>query len=585
MQKRSPELERVAEALPWVLALPEASLAALSRQLEPVMLTGGATLFREGDAPDAMYVVLSGCLAAFQNEPEGPRLLGQVLAGETVGETGVITGEPRSATVCALRDCELVRIARASFEQLAERDPATLMMLARRALQRVTAGQSRTRRYSGPRTLALLPLHAGADARACAEGLARGLARFGETLIIERSQGDGRGPAWFSELERRASFVLYVADEVRSDWRGLCVRQADALVYVARVDAEPVPALQISGSGESVQRRPLHLALRQEGARASDDVRRWTELLPDASVHQLRDDADAARMARLILGRATLLVLSGGGARGFAHLGVYKALREAGIEIDAVGGTSIGAVIGAGIASGWSLDHMIEVHRRAFVASNPLADFTIPLVSLVSGHKVSRLLREAFGERHIEDLPLPFFCVSSNLTSGQACAHRRGPLWKWLRASLAIPGVLPPVFHGGNVYVDGGVTENLPVGLMRAWQRGEVIASDIGGDRALKAPLDEFELPPLWRMLVQWYTGIRRPGMLSVLLGSGMVNAGAASLAARSAATLVLAPRLHEIELLDWRAFDRAIEIGHRHTVQALQDGGAQLRAQLEQKP
>jgi NTE family protein len=582
MQKRSPELGRVAEALPWVLALPEASREALSRQLEPVMLAGGATLFGEGDAPDAMYVVLSGCLAAYQDEPEGPRLIGQVLAGE--GETGVITGQPRSATVRALRDCELVRISRASFEQLAERDPATLTILARMALQRVTAGQSRIRKHSGPRTLALLPLHAGAGARACAESLARGLARFGETVIIERKEGDGRGPAWFSELERRAHFVLYVGDEAFSEWRGLCLRQADALVYVAAAGRQSAPALQVSDA-ERAQGRPLHLALCQNGTCGPDTVRCWTEQLPEARVHQLRSDADTARMARLIIGRATLLVLSGGGARGFAHLGVYKALREAGIEIDAVGGTSIGGVVGAGIAAGWSVEHMIEVHRRAFVASNPLADFTIPFVSLVSGHKVSRLLREAFGERHIEDLPLPFFCVSSNLTSGRACAHRRGPLWQWLRASLAIPGVLPPVFHAGNVYVDGGVTENLPVGLMRDWQHGEVIASDIGGDRGVKAPLDEFELPPLWRMAVQWYAGIRRPGLLSVLLGAGMVNAGAASLAARSAATLLLTPPLHEIDLLEWRAFDRAIEIGHRHTLHVLQEGAEHLRTRFAQMP
>ena len=116
------------------------------------------------------------------------------------------------------------------------------------------------------------------------------------------------------------------------------------------------------------------------------------------------------------------------------------------------------------------------------------------------------------------------------------------------------------------------------VGLGRwQWQRGEVIASDIGGDRAVKAPLDEFELPSLWRMVVQWHTGIRRPGLLSVLLGAGMANAGAASLAARSAATLLLTPPLHEIDLLEWRAFDRAIEIGYAHTVRALHEAGEKL--------
>jgi NTE family protein len=110
---------------------------------------------------------------------------------------------------------------------------------------------------------------------------------------------------------------------------------------------------------------------------------------------------------------------------------------------------------------------MVERIRRSFVDTNPTSDYTFPLVSLVSGRKVGRLLRREFGAACIEDSRLPFFCVSTNLTRGQAAVHRQGELWLWLRASVAIPGVLPPVIADNQVYVDGATINNLPVDVMR----------------------------------------------------------------------------------------------------------------------
>ncbi len=177
---------------------------------------------------------------------------------------------------------------------------------------------------------------------------------------------------------------------------------------------------------------------------------------PASPHHHLRGPADYDRVVRLLTGRAVGLVLSGGGARGFAHLGVVRALREHGVPIDLVGGTSMGAILAAGVASEWSHEELVRRFKRCFVDTNPLSDYTLPLVSLVSGRKVSTLLRSELGDIDIEDLPLPYFCVSSNLTTGRMSVHQQGTLWRWLRASVAIPGVLPPVFQGGEVFVDGG---------------------------------------------------------------------------------------------------------------------------------
>ena len=153
---------------------------------------------------------------------------------------------------------------------------------------------------------------------------------------------------------------------------------------------------------------------------------RWLPTLPVANHHHIVEASDLARLTRLLTGRGVGLVLSGGGARGFAHLGVIRALREARVPLDFVGGASIGAIIAAGIAMGWSDEEMLVRYRRSFVDTNPVNDYTFPLVALTRGRKVSRLLEREYGDVSIEDLRLPYFCISANLTTGRALEHRRG---------------------------------------------------------------------------------------------------------------------------------------------------------------
>jgi NTE family protein len=263
-------------------------------------------------------------------------------------------------------------------------------------------------------------------------------------------------------------------------------------------------------------------------------------------------------------------VLSGGGARGFAHLGVVRAMRECNIPVDLVGGTSMGAILGAGVALQWDDRELITRFRRAFVDSRPLSDVTLPLVSLVAGRKVGRLLRSVFGEMDISDLPLPYFCVSTNLTSGRVEVHERGPLWQWLRASVAIPGVLPPVFQHGEVFVDGGAMNNLPVDVMRERGRGPVVGVDVGSDPAFTTDLEATDLPPVWKLMNWARGGGRRPNIFQILWRSGMVNSAAATAGQRARSDLVLRPPLESIDLLNWRAFDSAVEIGYRHAMREL---------------
>ncbi len=189
--------------------------------------------------------------------------------------------------------------------------------------------------------------------------------------------------------------------------------------------------------------------------------------------------SDYGRLVRRFTGKAWGLALGGGGARGFAHIGAIKALQEAGIPIDMIAGTSMGAILGAQHAMGLNPDEMILQSRRAYVGGSDLTDMTLPLVSFRSGRGTTARLQAMFGDRMIEDLPIPYFCVSCNLTRATAIIHERGPVVTWTRVSCSVPGLLPPVPWKGDLLVDGALLNNLPVNEMRSRLRGSVAAADV----------------------------------------------------------------------------------------------------------
>jgi NTE family protein len=312
------------------------------------------------------------------------------------------------------------------------------------------------------------------------------------------------------------------------------------------------------------------ILLHPAGQGAPSGSEAWVDSLRPARLFHLRDghDGDADRLARVLTGQSVGLVLSGGGARAYAHVGAVKALRERGVPIDFVGGVSMGAIVGAGLAMGWD-DAELEMRiRKAFVDSSPLDDIAFPMIALTHGDKVRERLTEHFGDRRIGDLWLPFFCLSANLTTGAYQLHRTGLVREALRASISLPGVLPPVTIDNNVLVDGAVLKNFPADLMRAIQLGPIVGIDVGRGRSIEAE-DVAPPPSLWRWLISgdWRRG---PPIVSVLIRSATVRAGAEMIVSHAATDVLVQPDVDEIEIRDWKAFDRAVEIGYRATLEAL---------------
>jgi NTE family protein len=168
---------------------------------------------------------------------------------------------------------------------------------------------------------------------------------------------------------------------------------------------------------------------------------REVQAIPDPSRRREALRATARRLTGRLLG----IVLSGGGARALVHLGVLEELHAAGLRFDRVAGVSLGSLVAAATAAGFTPEEMYGAFERSFVDTNPSNDFVPPAYSLIRGAKTRRMLYEAFGDRRIEELPLRFFCLSCDLVMREAVLHRTGPVVDAVYPSLAIPGLFPPV--------------------------------------------------------------------------------------------------------------------------------------------
>ncbi|MFK2890335.1 patatin-like phospholipase family protein [Dyella flagellata] len=557
--------------VPLFAHLTEAQRSTLATHLQWMCLPGGQYLYREGEVAEALYLLRSGSLGVFDG-PTG--LIRQIAADDCLGEVSLLSGEALRYNVRALRDCELLRLDRHHFELLIEHHPRAMIGMARQAMDRMIRRERHVDPPDKPRTFAILPVDQAVPVRGLAMQLAQALEKFGSCLVIDAELGANRGSDWFAEREAQARFVIYLDSTGDASWRLRCLRQADVLLLPA-LAAQPAKLWPEAAPGHParVRHRPRHLLLVHPGRRVQQGAaRRWrAQFSGELQHHHICGESDIPRIARLISGHARGLVLAGGGARGLAHLGALRALREAGHDFDAIGGTSIGAIIGAGVANMWSIEEMMRVYYEAFVRGKPLSDWTVPLVALTRGRRAAIMLRRAFGAIDIEDLERPFFCVSTSLSGQGKVVHRHGPLWLWLRASSSIPGILPPVLHHGQVYVDGALVDNLPTDVMAEDGIAHITAVSIRADIELRAQTEEFATPPWWRLWIRQRRGAGWPRLVSTLTRAAMVNSEETSERCREQADLLITPPLEHVGMLDWRDWQLAVDAGYEETMRVLE--------------
>ncbi|HEV2365228.1 MAG TPA: patatin-like phospholipase family protein [Caulobacteraceae bacterium] len=550
---------------------------------------GGAALFQAGEASETLYLLRYGRLGASATDPDGKtRLLGIVHPGETVGEFSLLTGETHQATVTALRDSELWAMERHTFLAAAGRDAAAMGELARLIAERarhIAPGAP----VSPPRVFGLVALSQGLAVHDLAEELCRAMAEGGWKALSAGPEAAAEGLEWFSRFEASGDFVIYAAEAGDDDWIDRLSRQIDHMMLVADGERHP-PAITDTLGRAAARFGPLADLVLSHPARKrtpSGGAAFERALSPNRVLHLRRGHRqDLGRLARRITSQGVGLVLSGGAARAYAHVGALKALSAAKVPVDFVAGVSMGAIIGAGEAMEWDPAELDRRIRKAFVESSPVDDIAFPIVSMTHGRKVRRRLAEHFGDRDIEDLWRPFFCLSTNLTTGAYQLHRRGKVREALTASVALPGLLPPVVKNRQVLVDGAVIKNFPVDVMRGYHSGPIIGIDVTRAQSITAKelTGEFSL---WRWIVSgaWRDG---PPIVSILMRAGTVGAERDIAAARAAADVLVLPPIEDIEIRDWKAYAPAVEAGElamRQALDALDRPVTELRLSPRSKP
>ncbi len=604
-----------------------AALDLLHRHLEWVSVAGGELLMTQGEPGDAMYLVISGRLRACvrSGDDEGgdggnDRMVREMGRGQVIGEMSLYTDEPRSASVVAIRDSVLVRLGKSAFKELLATSAHISILLTRQIIHRLQNPQPRSD-LARPVTIALLPISGRVDSADFTRDLAAHLAAYGRVCVVTAASVDAglqqagiaqapvgqlsvdsRIGLYLDELEAAHEYVLLLADEQPTAWTQRCSRRCDEVLLLADADEPAVlheteKRCLMARTGRAEAAETLVL-LHPADRRCPQGTRRWLDRRPVGSHLHIRPalPRDMARLARFQSCTAVGLVLAGGGARGCAHLGILRSLQEQGIEIDVVGGTSIGAVMATLAACDRPLDEVMDVARRAF-SVNPTGDFNLlPMISLIKGRRLRKVVGHAIHEllgcnADAEDLWKTFYCVASNYSRASEQLLHRGNLLQAILASIAIPGALPPVPHNGDLLCDGGTFNNFPVDVMRGMRSvGKVIGVDLSVRRTQRSI--EGEVPGSWALLRDRLRPRARrryrmvPSLMGYLMNVTVMVSTSRERQSRRLTHLYLNPPLDRVGMLQWERFDDIVAQGYAHgcsVLQALPEG--EMRAYRPPRP
>lgn len=569
--------------------LDDAVVQDLTDVLSLQTVRGGDAVVREGDKSDSMMFVISGALRISRRDESGHLLLfNELRPGAIFGEAGLILQQPRAADVSALRDSTLAVLDRRDYEALLTRHPLALNRIFVQTIYNHLRHTVHTI-HRHAESVVVVPLSHDEDALQVAKGLADAFGKMGSAhrlslaenstfLHAERDHYSDE-VARQEKLESEFDYLVYETSVGSSAWNQRAFRQADQVVFVASAksshDLGVIERQLINEPGYAMKRRHL-VVLHPADTVYPSSMRSWIDGRDVERIYPTRCDhpGDYERLARFLTGKAVGIVLGGGGARGFAHLGVLKALHQAGIPIDLIGGNSMGALIGAQYACDVPLD-IIRERTQTFATGGEHP--TLPLISLVSGNRVRRDLIKMFGDLQVDSLWRPYFAAACNLTKGCTTVQESGPLWRAVLASNSPAGLFPPVIINGDLLVDGAILENVPVAAMRARLgtalerrrgNGTIIAVDVDVQEELTAPKDLTKLS-VWSVLKGFASpqAKRTPTIGQIMYRAGHIGGLNQRALAISQSDHYLEPPVGHFPLMDYRSASAIAEVGYRYTM------------------
>ncbi|XP_045324836.1 patatin-like phospholipase domain-containing protein 7 isoform X1 [Leopardus geoffroyi] len=605
--------------------------------LDWMEVEAGRAVYRQGDRSDCTYIVLSGRLRSVIRKDDGKkRLAGEYGRGDLIGVVETLTHQARATTVHAVRDSELAKLPAGALTSIKRRYPQVVTRLIHLlgekilgSLQQGTASGHQFGLHTAGRkwdsgnpasnlsTVAVMPVSEDVPLTAFALELKHALGAIGPVLLltsdnIKQRLGSAaldsiheyRLSSWLGQQEDIHRIVLYQADSTLTPWTQRCIRQADCILIVGLGEQEPtVGELERMLESTAVRaQKQLVLLHREEGPAPSRTVE-WLNMRSWCSGHlhlccprrvfsrrslpklvemyervfQRPPDrhSDFSRLARVLTGNAIALVLGGGGARGCAQVGIIRALTECGIPVDMVGGTSIGAFMGA-LYSEERNYSQIRIRAKQWAEDmtsmvKTVLDLTYPITSMFSGAGFNSSICSVFKDRQIEDLWIPYFTITTDITASAMRVHTDGSLWRYVRASMSLSGYLPPLCDpkDGHLLMDGGYINNLPADVARSMGAKVVIAIDVGSQ-------DETDLTNYGDALSGWWLLWKRWNPLATkvkVLNMAEIQTRLAYVCCVRQLEMVknseyceyLRPPIDSYGTLDFGKFNEICEVGYQH--------------------
>ncbi|PWK59353.1 patatin-like phospholipase family protein [Roseicyclus mahoneyensis] len=558
-----------------------AALALLPQQT----VRRGDVLIAAGTSADAMYLVRTGRFRVARDGVD----LAEIGPGSVIGEIAFFTGQPRTADVIAARDSVVLRVRQQDYEALCRDNPGLARAISGELADRLARTSARVVPDPGrppARTFCILPCgQAPLPARFVPDLAAAIAAHHSVAIVTEQSFREALGPkadptgpkavSWLNDQERRAEIVIFVATPETEAWSEAALRQADQVIFVAQAvhftPPSEIERIALSILPESQRRLVL---LHPHKMQRAAGTGRWLDSRPVFLHHHVAltgDGADMARLGRFLSGRAIGLVLSGGGAFGVAHVGVWRAMQEAGLPIDIVGGTSVGSAMAGAIALGVPAHEIGPRVEQIFVRSGAMRRVTVPKYAFLDHKVLDAALQEHYGSEPVEDLWLPFYAICADLSTMQKRVLRRGPLWEAVRASSAIPGILPALFTSdGGMLVDGGCIDNMPYRDMHGLKSGPNVVVNVQKDTTSRIHVDYDSLPGRAELLKRTVLPFgkrapRAPGVVSTVMRSLLVGQGATHSGMNPDDLHIRPPGLKGAGFLAWSQHRLFYEISYRH--------------------
>ncbi|XP_037735670.1 patatin-like phospholipase domain-containing protein 7 isoform X3 [Chelonia mydas] len=602
--------------------------------LDWMEVEAGRAVYRQGDKSDCTYIVLNGRLRSVIRMDDGKKqLTGEYGRGDLIGVVEALTHQPRATTVHAVRDSELAKLPEGALTSIKRKFPQVVTRLIHLLGETILGslqqgGHPLGLHTTGSKwdagnaannlsTVAIMPVSEEVPLTAFTLELKHAVSAIGPALLltsdnIKQRLGSAaldsiheyRLSSWLGQQEDIHRIVLYQSDSTLTPWTQRCIRQADCILIVGLGEQEPtVGELERMLENTAVRAQKQLILLHKEDGPLPCRTVEWLNMRSWCSAHlhlrcprrvfsrrslpkliemyervfQKPPDrhSDFSRLARVLTGNAVALVLGGGGARGCSQVGIIRALIEAGIPVDMIGGTSIGSFMSALYAEERSYNQMRIKARQWAMEMNSVfktvLDLTYPITSMFSGASFNNGISNIFKDKQIEDLWIPYFTITTDITASAMRVHTDGSLWRYVRASMSLSGYMPPLCDpkDGHLLMDGGYINNLPADVARSMGAKVVIAIDVGSRDEMDLTNYGDTLSGWWLLWKRWNPLVEKVKVLNM----AEIQTRLAYVCCVRQLEMVknseyceyIRPPIDRYGTLDFGKFDEICEVGYQH--------------------